>query len=420
VNVSALILVSLALSASVFPVARGQLSGGGAGPWENGGGGVVAEFAAKSSDDDDDSSSNKSHSSAKKKKADSDDDSEKPSPSKTPAAKKKKKKPAQDDDDATGSTGSATGSGIKSSVSDGDSLSRKKKMPQDDGDDAAAKPKPKSPEEKPPKDVSAEAPPAVAKHAPDATVEPGAIAEFASQPERVQRLITAALDLTKLNLTYTYGSAEPSSGGMDCSGTIYYLLHSQGFPDVPRDSSSQYVWARKKGRFFAVVSTQADSFEFKDLMPGDLMFWTGTYQTERDIPVSHVMLYLGIEKRTGKRIMFGSSDGRSYDGAQRWGVSVFDFKMPKSDPNNAEKRRVDFVGYARIPGLRESLDSSPAIAAATEENKNNSSAKNAAAKDNLEKEVDESTPAPKKTSATKKATPKPTPRKRVHHSDDDQ
>jgi len=383
---------------------------------------VVAEFAAKSSDDDDDSS-NGSHSSARKKKAASDDDSEKPSPSKTPAVKKKKKKSAQDDDDAKGSAGSATGTGIKSSVSDGEFLPRKKKKPQDDGDDAPAKPKLKSPDEKAPKEApaaapSAAAPPAVVKHAPDATVEPGAIAEFASQPERVQRLITAALELTKLNLTYTYGSAEPSNGGMDCSGTIYYLLHSQGFQDVPRDSSSQYVWARKQGRFFAVVSTQADSFEFKDLLPGDLMFWSGTYQVERDIPVSHVMLYLGVEKRTGKRIMFGSSDGRTYDGAQRWGVSVFDFKMPKNDPNNAEKRRVDFLGYARIPGLRESLDSAHVGSVASEEDK--PAAKNAIAKDDAGKDADDSTPAPKKKSATKKATPKPTPRKRVHHSDDDQ
>jgi hypothetical protein len=51
--------------------------------------------------------------------------------------------------------------------------------------------------------------------------------------------------------------------------------------------------------------------------------------------------------------MFGASDGRSYAGIQRWGVSVFDFKMPKSDPNNPDKR-VDFVGYAPIPGLRPS------------------------------------------------------------------
>ena len=238
-----------------------------------------------------------------------------------------------------------------------------------------------------------------AKYAPDATVEPGAIAEFTSQPERIQRLITSALDLTKLNLTYTFGSSEPSSGGMDCSGTIYYLLRSLGFQDVPRDSGGQYVWARKKGSFFAVVSTKPDSFEFKDLLPGDLLFWTGTYQVERDIPISHVMLYLGTEKRTGKRIMFGSSDGRSYDGLQRWGVGVFDFKMPRTDAANLEKHRVDFVGYARIPGLREGVEASGTVASVSE-NKS-ADAKEAAAKDGKSKEAAESTPAPKKGSTKK-------------------
>lgn len=197
-------------------------------------------------------------------------------------------------------------------------------------------------------------PPIIEKipRAPAATIEASELTEFAALPAHVQQLITAALDLTKLNLTYTYGSADPSAGGMDCSGTIYYLLRSQGLKDVPRDSSGQYVWARKRGQFFAVVSTLADSFEFKDLQPGDLMFWSGTYNTGRDVPISHVMLYLGHEKKSGKRVMFGASDGRSYNGIQRWGVSVFDFKMPKADPLNPDKR-VDFVGYARIPGLRD-------------------------------------------------------------------
>jgi len=189
-------------------------------------------------------------------------------------------------------------------------------------------------------------------HAPAATIEAGQIADFSAQPDPVQHLIKAALDLTKLNLAYTYGSDEPSSGGMDCSGTIYYLLRSQGIKDVPRDSSEQYIWARQHGQFFAVVSTEADGFEFKDLQPGDLMFWSGTYKTERIVPITHVMLYLGREKESGKRIMFGSSDGRSYHGIQRWGVSVFDFTMPKANPATPEKH-VNFVGYARIPALRE-------------------------------------------------------------------
>lgn len=202
------------------------------------------------------------------------------------------------------------------------------------------------------------------EHAPNATVEPDTIAEFAAQSPRIQQLIRDALDLTRLNLTYTFGSADPDNGGMDCSGTMYYLLRAHGFNDVARDSSGQYLWARKSGAFFPVVSKSAESPEFSDLRPGDLMFWTGTYDTQRDVPISHVMLYLGREKGTGKRIMFGASDGRSYNGIQRWGVSVFDFKMPKADPANPEKAKVDFVGYARIPGLRSAVTTAEETVAA--------------------------------------------------------
>lgn len=186
-----------------------------------------------------------------------------------------------------------------------------------------------------------------ADRAPNASLEPADLAEFSTQPERVQRLLSAALALTKLNLTYLYGSADPAQGGMDCSGTIHRLLSDFGFPDVPRDSPGQYVWVRKAGSFRAVVSTSAESFEFSELRPGDLLFWSGTYSIEREIPITHVMLYLGTEKKTKKRVMFGASDGRSYNGIQRWGVSVFDFKMPRAD--SAKPTR--FLGYGRIPGL---------------------------------------------------------------------
>jgi peptidoglycan DL-endopeptidase CwlO len=199
--------------------------------------------------------------------------------------------------------------------------------------------------------LTAAEPPAV--HAPNATLDPSELIEFSKQPPRVQELLTQALALTKLNLTYAYGSSEPSNGGMDCSGTMYYLLRNAGFKDVPRDSSSQYAWARKAGGFRAVVSKSAKSFEFDELQPGDLLFWSGTYETSREIPISHVMLYLGTERKRKTRVMFGASDGRSYAGAQRWGVSVFDFVMPRLNPTDPAKAKVDFVGYARIPALRD-------------------------------------------------------------------
>jgi len=191
------------------------------------------------------------------------------------------------------------------------------------------------------------------KGAPNVTLSPDEIAGYGSYPPKVRQILDAGLALTKENLGYTYGSADPANGGMDCSGFIYYLLTENGFKDVPRDSSQQYVWVRKAGNFNAVLSRHEDSFEFDALKPGDLLFWSGTYNIDRDPPVTHTMIYLGREKRTKKRVMIGSSDGRTYDGKQRFGVSVFDFKMPPPPNSGDAKISPVFVGYGRIPGLNE-------------------------------------------------------------------
>jgi cell wall-associated NlpC family hydrolase len=186
---------------------------------------------------------------------------------------------------------------------------------------------------------------------PNASLSPDQIEGYQNDPPKVRQILDAGLQLTKENLGYTYGSADPKNGGMDCSGFVYYVLKQNGFPDVPRDSSQQYVWVRKAGDFKAVVGRKEDSFELDDLKPGDLLFWKGTYNIDRDPPITHSMIYLGREKRTNKRVMIGSSDGRTYDGKQRWGVSVFDFKMPPPPKSGDAKISPVFVGYGRIPGL---------------------------------------------------------------------
>ncbi|HEU5313886.1 MAG TPA: NlpC/P60 family protein [Candidatus Udaeobacter sp.] len=191
------------------------------------------------------------------------------------------------------------------------------------------------------------------KGAPNVTLSPDQIAGYESYPPRVRQILDAGLELTKQNLGYSYGSADPANGGMDCSGFIYYLLTQNGFKDVPRDSSQQYVWVRKAGNFNAVLSRKEDTFELDALKPGDLLFWSGTYTIDRDPPVTHTMIYLGREKRTEKRVMIGSSDGRTYDGQQRFGVSVFDFKMPPPPNSGDAKISPVFVGYGQIPGLSE-------------------------------------------------------------------
>ena len=190
--------------------------------------------------------------------------------------------------------------------------------------------------------------------APNVTLSPEAITNFESYPPKVQKLLTSALELTTRNLDYKYGSADPANGGMDCSGFVYYVLNQNGVaPYVPDDSKDQYIWLRSAGTFEPVVSGKDDSFELKELKPGDLLFWSGTYSIERDPPITHAMIYLGREKKTGARVMVGASDGRTYQGQQRFGVSVFEFKMPQTENSEASegRERPRFIGYGHIPGL---------------------------------------------------------------------
>ena len=208
-----------------------------------------------------------------------------------------------------------------------------------------------SAKEKKPDPESEPSPAPTSGTAPNASIAPEDLVEFHAQPAAVKKLIESSLELARQNLTYTFGSSDPANGGMDCSGFIYYMLRQHGFTQAPRDSSGQYVWVRRARGFRAVVGRKADSFEMDELLPGDLLFWIGTYATDHDPPVSHVMLYLGTEKSKGAKVMIGASDGRSYHGQKRNGVSVFDFTIPRA-PANGDSRST-FVGYGRIPGLRD-------------------------------------------------------------------
>ena len=169
----------------------------------------------------------------------------------------------------------------------------------------------------------------------------------------MRKIIETALGLTSQNLGYKYGSADPANGGMDCSGFIQYVLAKSGYGDVPRDAREQYIWVRKSGNFKAVLGHSDDTFELDELKPGDLLFWSGTYSVDRDPDITHTMIYLGREKGTNHRIMVGASDGRTYKGQSRFGVSVFDFKVSRLGPRSDDKPGPAFVGYGRIPNLRD-------------------------------------------------------------------
>ena len=172
------------------------------------------------------------------------------------------------------------------------------------------------------------------------------LCDFEGYPKQVQSLVQSALALTRLELGYLYGSHDPAKGGMDCSGTVYHTLQFQGLKDVPRQSDEMCQWVQRKAQLHLTpTATTFESVEFADLKPGDLLFWTNTTETKRKLPVTHVMIYLGQLKKTGNRVVFGASDGRSFQGERRSGVSVFDFRLPRADSSS------HFYGYGAVPGL---------------------------------------------------------------------
>lgn len=185
-----------------------------------------------------------------------------------------------------------------------------------------------------------------------AALSPGELRDFDGLPERVRAVIERASALSQMRLGYRYGSCDPALGGVDCSGTIHRLLHDSGFAEAPRQSDGIYRWVWERSRMYPVVGHSIGSFELAALRPGDLLFWTGTYKVDREVPITHVMLYLGVRDSDGRRVMFGASDGRTSGGVSSFGVGVFDFVLPKPSADGGGSR---FVGYGAIPGIRESV-----------------------------------------------------------------
>jgi hypothetical protein len=166
------------------------------------------------------------------------------------------------------------------------------------------------------------------------TISTNELVDFQTNPSKVKKLIELGLELTKQKIAYQYGSSNPGLGGMDCSGTIYYLLTKLGVNSVPRSSNDLYNWVNTKGVLYT------GNQDLTHLHPGDLLFWTNTYSAPNNAYITHAMIYIG-KNRNGNRIMLGSSNGRTYQGKKIFGVSVFDF-LPTTSNNK-------FVGYSCIP-----------------------------------------------------------------------
>ncbi|MEO5917657.1 MAG: NlpC/P60 family protein [Luteolibacter sp.] len=176
--------------------------------------------------------------------------------------------------------------------------------------------------------------------------------EFESLPEDRKKLISEAIAVARDSawLPYRFGASDPKDGGFDCSGAMYFVMTEAGL-DPPRTSADQYLWLKEKGRLTEVsLGTSAlDEASLKNLQPGDLLFWGGTYTPgdERKVNITHVALFLGHEKKDGNAVMINATDGRSYRGIKANGYGVYDFRLPR------EGGKAVFMGYGTPPGIGE-------------------------------------------------------------------
>jgi peptidoglycan DL-endopeptidase CwlO len=176
------------------------------------------------------------------------------------------------------------------------------------------------------------------------------LSEFAMLPEDRRKLIHAAIELGKVSpwLPYTQRGSVPSDGGFDCSGAMYYVMQSIHLVP-PRTASGQYQWLMQHQRLHEVPlpTTHLAHISFKDLHPGDLLFWGRNADriAGTALAITHVAMYLGTEKKDRHPVMINSTDGRSYRGIKANGYGVYDFRLPLPGA------RIAFLAYGTPPGI---------------------------------------------------------------------
>jgi len=149
---------------------------------------------------------------------------------------------------------------------------------------------------------------------------------------------TRAEHISKFGLPYKFGGDHPGEGGMDCSGSMQFLLSDIGFRDMPRTSYDQYSWLRKARTLYHSKSIPNQLGGRKGIKPGDLIFWGGTYNSGHK--VSHVMIYLG-QSGDGTHYMFGAR-GKNKRGLNGSGVDIFRLE------SGYQK---GLIGFGTLPGV---------------------------------------------------------------------
>jgi cell wall-associated NlpC family hydrolase len=115
------------------------------------------------------------------------------------------------------------------------------------------------------------------------------------------RFLTEARTLASHGIGYNQSwrpDGESHSWTMDCSNTSRYLYQVTAGIQLPRTASDQYYYLHLQNKAWDVPTVAngfADcNFLRSNLKPGDLLFWENTYRPDRQPPITHVMIFLGI------------------------------------------------------------------------------------------------------------------------------
>lgn len=183
-----------------------------------------------------------------------------------------------------------------------------------------------------------------------ALIAAGDLVDFERLPEDRRKLIEAAIAVARDSpwLPYTARGTKPSDGGFDCSGAMYFVMRSVDL-DPPRTAATQLHWLERNHRLHRVPANARDSRHpaLKNLCPGDLLFWgrPASAATGKGAVITHVAMFLGIEKKGNRPVMINSTDGRSYRGVKANGYGIYDFRLP------AAGSKVAFIGYGTPLGI---------------------------------------------------------------------
>ena len=111
----------------------------------------------------------------------------------------------------------------------------------------------------------------------------------------------AIIATAKSFLGTPHSSGGLSKSGIDCSGLVYMAFNTHSSKDLPRV-------AQEMARCGTIISN------LNDLRKGDLVFFSGTYNTSKFI--THVGIYLGnnnfIHTSSSKGVSINSINGSSY------------------------------------------------------------------------------------------------------------